>query len=187
MIASIVDVRNVGTTGVTIKNIKVDGELITSLPVGAGHVSGIVFGETGGIINNVTVEDTTFTANQNSAIYANLSSLDIGGANFSGNHAYAYEGAAMVLRGSQCLLSDDIFTNQVGDSVISLDPDNQTPAFLEVDSTIVSQGNLNFNSQSPSPDIRMPNADVNFADLSLSGEQTALCSSETSACMSDQE
>ena len=137
--------------------------------------------------SNVTVEDTTFTANQNSAIYANLSSLDIGGANFSGNHAYAYEGAAMVLRGSQCLLSDDIFTNQVGDSVISLDPDNQTPAFLEVDSTIVSQGNLNFNSQSPSPDIRMPNADVNFADLSLSGEQTALCSSETSACMSDQE
>ena len=60
VIASIVDVRNVGTTGVTIKNIKVDGELITSLPVGAGHVSGIVFGETGGIINNVTVEDTKF-------------------------------------------------------------------------------------------------------------------------------
>src|SRR3989338_1641383 len=60
VIASIVDVRNVGTSGVTIKNLKVDGELITSLPVGAGHVSGIVFGETGGIINNVTVEDTKF-------------------------------------------------------------------------------------------------------------------------------
>ena len=58
VIASIVDVRNVGTSGVTIKNLKVDGELITSLPAGAGHVSGIVFGETGGVIDNVVVEDT---------------------------------------------------------------------------------------------------------------------------------
>src|SRR3989344_4818777 len=58
VIASIIDVRNVAVSQVIIKNLKVDGELITSLPSGAGHVSGIVFGEAGGIIDNVTIEDT---------------------------------------------------------------------------------------------------------------------------------
>ena len=58
VIASIIDVRNAGAAGVTVRDIKVDGELITSLPAGAGHVSGLTFGETGGLVDNVTVEDT---------------------------------------------------------------------------------------------------------------------------------
>ncbi|GEM_PF-4462303 len=59
IIAGIIDVRNGGDTEkVTIKNLKVDGESITALPSGAGHVSGIVFGETSGVIDDVTVEDT---------------------------------------------------------------------------------------------------------------------------------
>lgn len=57
-IASIVEVSGVGTAGVTISNLTVDGESVTSLPAGAGHVSGITYGETGGTINNVFVEDT---------------------------------------------------------------------------------------------------------------------------------
>ena len=57
-IAGIIDVRNVGAAGVTIRDLKVDGEAVTSLPAGAGHVSGVVFGETGGLVDNVTVEDT---------------------------------------------------------------------------------------------------------------------------------
>jgi parallel beta-helix repeat protein len=59
-IASIIDVRNVGSAGVTIRDLKVDGESITSLPSGASWVSGITYGETGGLIDDVTVEDTKF-------------------------------------------------------------------------------------------------------------------------------
>lgn len=59
-IASIIDVRNVGSAGVMIRDLKVDGESITSLPVGASWVSGITYGETGGLIDDVTVEDTKF-------------------------------------------------------------------------------------------------------------------------------
>ena len=57
-IASIIDVRNVGTAGVTIQDLKVDGELVTSQPAGATRFSGITYGETGGLIDTVTVEDT---------------------------------------------------------------------------------------------------------------------------------
>ena len=60
VIASIIDVRNAGAAGVTIRDLAIDGEMITALPAGAGHVSGIVFGETGGAIDNVLVEDTKF-------------------------------------------------------------------------------------------------------------------------------
>ena len=57
-IASIIDVRNVGTAGVTIQDLKVDGELITTQPAGATRFSGVTYGETGGVIDSVTVEDT---------------------------------------------------------------------------------------------------------------------------------
>lgn len=57
-IAAVVQVSGVGAAGVTLRDLKIDGENLTVLPSGAGHVSGIVFGETGGLIENVTVEDT---------------------------------------------------------------------------------------------------------------------------------
>lgn len=57
-IASIVMVSGGGTQGVTVRDLTVDGENITALPVGAQWVSGITFGETGGVIDNVVVEDT---------------------------------------------------------------------------------------------------------------------------------
>jgi nitrous oxidase accessory protein NosD len=57
-LASIIQVSGVGAAGVTLKDLKLDGENITALPAGADWVSGLTYGETGGLLDNVTVEDT---------------------------------------------------------------------------------------------------------------------------------
>jgi len=54
-IAGIVTVENVATPGVTIKDLKVDGVNITSLPADAARLAGILYGESAGTIQNVTV------------------------------------------------------------------------------------------------------------------------------------
>jgi len=52
-LASIISVSNAGN--VIIKDLKVDGESVTSLPAGADYVVGVSYGETGGTISNVKV------------------------------------------------------------------------------------------------------------------------------------
>ncbi len=54
-LASIISVENVGTAGVIVKNLKVDGVNVNGLPVGADYVVGISYGETTGTIDDVTV------------------------------------------------------------------------------------------------------------------------------------
>jgi len=54
-IAGIIIAKNVGVTGVTIKNLKVDGASVTSLPTGAARLAGILYGECAGMIQNVAV------------------------------------------------------------------------------------------------------------------------------------
>jgi len=54
-LASIISVQNVGTAGVTVKDLKVDGVNVNSLPGGANYVVGISYGETAGTIDHVTV------------------------------------------------------------------------------------------------------------------------------------
>ncbi|MEM2106339.1 MAG: right-handed parallel beta-helix repeat-containing protein [Candidatus Bathyarchaeia archaeon] len=54
-LASIISIQNVGPTGVTVKNLKVDGVYVNALPPGANYVVGISYGETAGTIDNVTV------------------------------------------------------------------------------------------------------------------------------------
>jgi len=53
-IAGIITIKNV-TSGVTIKNLKVDGVNVTSLPAGAARLAGILYGASAGLIDNVTV------------------------------------------------------------------------------------------------------------------------------------
>jgi len=54
-LASIISVENVGTAGVTVKDLKVDGVNVNGVPVGANYVVGISYGETAGTIDGVTV------------------------------------------------------------------------------------------------------------------------------------
>ncbi len=54
-ISSIIIIRNTGASGVTIKDLKVDGINITILPAGAERLAGILYGDSGGVIQNVTV------------------------------------------------------------------------------------------------------------------------------------
>jgi len=54
-IAGIVNVENATNSGVTIKNLEVDGSNVTSLPAGASRLAGILYGESAGLINSVTV------------------------------------------------------------------------------------------------------------------------------------
>ncbi len=44
-------------SNVTVKNLKVDGIDVSSLPVGADRLAGIIYGEAGGLISNVTVNN----------------------------------------------------------------------------------------------------------------------------------
>lgn len=45
------------SSSVTVKDLKVDGINVSSLPAGASRLSGILFGEAGGLISNVTVNN----------------------------------------------------------------------------------------------------------------------------------
>jgi parallel beta-helix repeat protein len=56
-LGGVVQVSGVGTAGVTIRNLKIDAENVTALPGGAAQGVGLIFGETAGLIQNVTVED----------------------------------------------------------------------------------------------------------------------------------
>jgi hypothetical protein len=60
-VASIILVENGGGTSVTIENLKVDGSSVTSLPAGATILAGILYGESGGKIQNVTVNSIKTT------------------------------------------------------------------------------------------------------------------------------
>lgn len=53
VMASIVTVTN--GDAVTLKDFKVDGVNVTTTPAGAGRVAGVLYGESGGVVNNVTV------------------------------------------------------------------------------------------------------------------------------------
>lgn len=55
VLASTILVEN--GANVTVKDLKVDGANVTSLPVGAGRLAGILYGESAGIITNVTVNN----------------------------------------------------------------------------------------------------------------------------------
>ena len=59
-LASIVLVENVGAAGVTISDLKIDGQDVDALPAGANYVVGLSYGETGGMVSNVVVEDMDF-------------------------------------------------------------------------------------------------------------------------------
>jgi len=56
-LASIISVENVGTAGVTISKLKVDGILVggTSAPAGANWLVGILYGESAGTVENVRI------------------------------------------------------------------------------------------------------------------------------------
>jgi len=54
-LASIISVQSVGTAGVTVKDLKVDGVNVNGVPAGANYVVGISYGETAGTIDDVTV------------------------------------------------------------------------------------------------------------------------------------
>jgi parallel beta-helix repeat protein len=53
VMASIITVTN--GDAVTIRNLKVDGVNVTTVPAGAARVAGVLYGESGGTVNNVTV------------------------------------------------------------------------------------------------------------------------------------
>ena len=55
-VAGIIIVRNTGVSDVTIKDLKVDGINITTVPAGAQRLTGIIYGESAGTIQNVTLE-----------------------------------------------------------------------------------------------------------------------------------
>ena len=54
VMANIIQVTNSGA--VTVKDLKVDGSLVTTTPAGASRVAGILYGGSGGVIDNVTVD-----------------------------------------------------------------------------------------------------------------------------------
>ena len=56
-VAGIVIVNEVVGGDVTIKNLKIDGENIATIPSGANWVTGILYRESGGIIDDVSAED----------------------------------------------------------------------------------------------------------------------------------
>jgi parallel beta-helix repeat protein len=56
-LAGVVQVSGVGTAGVTIRDLKIDAENVTALPAGAAQGVGLIFGETAGLIQNVTIEE----------------------------------------------------------------------------------------------------------------------------------
>ncbi len=60
VMSAIVLVKNV-TGDVTVKNIKVDGVNVISVPTGASRIAGILYGEAGGVIDNATVSDIKTT------------------------------------------------------------------------------------------------------------------------------
>ncbi|MEK7601818.1 MAG: right-handed parallel beta-helix repeat-containing protein [Patescibacteria group bacterium] len=43
------------TDAVTVKNLKIDGINLTTLPAGASRLAGVLYGESGGVVDNVTV------------------------------------------------------------------------------------------------------------------------------------
>lgn len=53
VMASIILVKD--SDAVTIKNLKVDGVNVTTVPAGAARVAGVLYGESGGTVNNATV------------------------------------------------------------------------------------------------------------------------------------
>ena len=73
--APIVLAKNVGGAGATIKDLKVDGSAVTSLPAGAGRIAGIQYGETAGTIDNVTVTSIKTTGYADRGTGIDLSSI----------------------------------------------------------------------------------------------------------------
>ena len=63
-LASIISIDNVGTDGVTVKDLRVDGRNVDDAPVGADYIAGISFGETAGTIENVTVVKMNTTSQE---------------------------------------------------------------------------------------------------------------------------
>ncbi len=61
VMSSVILVTDTDTDAVTVKNLKIDGINLTTLPAGASRVAGILYGESGGVIDNVTV--TTMVVN----------------------------------------------------------------------------------------------------------------------------
>ncbi|MEI9947312.1 MAG: hypothetical protein WDN26_24260 [Chitinophagaceae bacterium] len=73
VMASTVLVKN--TTAVTLKDFKVDGVNVTSLPAGAGRLAGILLGESGGVIDNVTVTTIKTTGYANRSYGIDISAV----------------------------------------------------------------------------------------------------------------
>jgi len=61
VMSAIVLVKNVATGNVVVKDIKVDGINVSSVPTGASRIAGILYGEAGGVIDNATVSDIKTT------------------------------------------------------------------------------------------------------------------------------
>ena len=59
VMSSVILVKN--ADAVTVKNLKIDGINLTTLPAGASRLAGVLYGESGGVIDNVTV--TTMVVN----------------------------------------------------------------------------------------------------------------------------
>lgn len=57
VMAAIILVKNTGAGIVTLKNLKVDGTNVTSLPMGSSRLTGILYGESSGVIDGVTVTE----------------------------------------------------------------------------------------------------------------------------------
>ena len=58
-VAGIIIASVAGGSSVTIRNLKVDGAAVTTKPAGADYVAGILYRETGGLIDRVTVANMT--------------------------------------------------------------------------------------------------------------------------------
>jgi hypothetical protein len=69
-------VANAGGASVTVNDLKVDGELITSTP-GSARLIGIFYRETGGTIDNVTVEDVTVETGNGAYLSAETQTVSV--------------------------------------------------------------------------------------------------------------
>ena len=58
-VAGIIVADEAGNGSVAVKNLKVDGENVTACPTGANWVAGVLYRETGGTIDNLTVTNLT--------------------------------------------------------------------------------------------------------------------------------
>ncbi len=74
-ISGIVQVTGAAGTGVTMRDLKIDGTNVTSLPSGAARLAGIVYGESSGLIDNVTINSIKTTGYADRSYGIDLSSL----------------------------------------------------------------------------------------------------------------